>query len=149
MSYSFPPCSIDLVQHFKDMGLSVCPQWIFAIQLGGYQTDRRQPFPGMLQKVLQQPTKCSCNHLHLCFAITYIFGLQLSTFLFYNKQFLSLDTCDHISVHITTSQLHKLCQISLRNLAFFTQSYRNEDPIFNVYKHFFLCIIVFVNIIFL
>ena len=44
------------------------------------------PFPGMLQKALQQPTKCSCNHLHFCFATTYISGLQLSTFLFYNKQ---------------------------------------------------------------
>ena len=42
-------------------------------------------FPGMLQKALQQPTKCSCNHLHFCFATTYIFGLQLSTFLLCNK----------------------------------------------------------------
>ena len=40
----------------------------------------------MLQKALQQPTKCSCNHLHFYFATTYISGLQLSTFLFYNKQ---------------------------------------------------------------
>ena len=44
------------------------------------------PFPGVLQKALQQPTKCSCNHLHFCFATIYILGLQLSTFLFYNKQ---------------------------------------------------------------
>ena len=36
--------------------------------------------------VLQLPTKCSCNHLHFCFATTYIFVLQLSVFLLYNKQ---------------------------------------------------------------
>ena len=28
-----------------------------------------------------------CNHLQNAVAITYIFGLQLSTFLFYNKHF--------------------------------------------------------------
>ena len=35
---------------------------------------------------LQGSTKCSCKNLHFSFAITYIFCLQLSTFLFYNKQ---------------------------------------------------------------
>ena len=35
---------------------------------------------------MQQPTKCSCNDLHFFSAIFCIWVLQLSTFLFYNKQ---------------------------------------------------------------
>ncbi len=73
------------------MDLSVCPQWIFYTRLGGYLSCWRLPFLGVLQKALQQPTKCSCNHLHFCFATTYIFGLQLSTFLFYNKHATDFD----------------------------------------------------------
>ena len=60
-----------------------------------YRSDWRQPFPGMLQKALQQPTKCSCNHLHFYFATTYISGLQLSTFLFYNKQIFAIVDWKH------------------------------------------------------
>lgn len=60
----------------KVNGFGLCLQWIFhQIQLGSYQ--RALPVPGILKL---------CNYLQNVVAITYIFGLQLSTFLFYNKQ---------------------------------------------------------------
>jgi len=59
----------------KVNGFGLCLQWIFhQIQLGSYQ--RALPVPGILKL---------CNYLQNVVAITYIFGLQLSTFLFYNK----------------------------------------------------------------
>jgi hypothetical protein len=57
----------------------------FIIRLGSYQHNRAHPFP-WINEALQLPTKCRCNNLHFHLATTYIFGLQLSTFLFYNKQ---------------------------------------------------------------
>lgn len=45
------------------------------IRLGSYQL--ALPVPGILKL---------CNYLQNVVAITYIFALQLSTFLFYNKQ---------------------------------------------------------------
>jgi len=61
----------------KVNGFGLCLQWIFhQIQLGSYQ--RALPVPGILKL---------CNYLQNVVAITYIFGLQLSTFLFYNKHF--------------------------------------------------------------
>ena len=76
MSYSFPPCSIDLTQHSKDIELSVCLQWIFYIRLGGLPYHWRLPFLGCFRKL--------CNNLQNVVAITYIFALQQPTFLVCN-----------------------------------------------------------------
>ena len=61
----------------------------FIIRLGSYQHNRAHPFP-WINEALQLPTKCRCNNLHFHLATTYIFGLQLSTFLFYNKHILEM-----------------------------------------------------------
>ena len=52
-----------------------CNGFFNQIRLGSYQL--AQPVPGILTL---------CNYLQNVGAKTYIFGLQLSTFLFYNKQ---------------------------------------------------------------
>ena len=54
----------------------VCNGFFHQIRLGSYQL--ALPVPGILKL---------CNYLQNVVAITYIFGLQLSTFLFYNKHF--------------------------------------------------------------
>ena len=53
----------------------VCNGFFHQIRLGSYQL--ALPVPGILKL---------CNYLQNVVAITYIFALQLSTFLFYNKQ---------------------------------------------------------------
>ena len=53
----------------------VCNGFFHQIRLGSYQL--ALPVPGILKL---------CNYLQNVGAKTYIFGLQLSTFLFYNKQ---------------------------------------------------------------
>ena len=65
--------------------MSVCLQWIFCYPTRGLYAYLVPPFPWICRD-LQKPTKCSCNDLHFYFATTYILVLQLSTFLFYNKQ---------------------------------------------------------------
>ena len=52
----------------------VCNGFFHQIRLGSYQL--ALPVPGILKL---------CNYLQNVVAITYIFALQLSTFLFYNK----------------------------------------------------------------
>ena len=53
----------------------ICNGFFHQIRLGSYQL--ALPVPGILKL---------CNYLQNVVAITYIFGLQLSTFLFYYKQ---------------------------------------------------------------
>lgn len=53
----------------------VCNGFLCQIRLRSYQP--ALPVPGILRL---------CNYLQNAVATTYIFGLQLSTFIFYNKQ---------------------------------------------------------------
>ena len=71
------------------MIIDMCAMDHFDFRLGGYLC-LAPSFPWK-SGMLQLPTKCSCNDLHFCSATTYIFGLQLPTFLLYNKQILLLD----------------------------------------------------------
>ena len=54
------------------------------------------PFPWIL-----------CNHLQNAVATTYIFGLQLSTFLFYNKHIYDLKDNPIFEVEIYTKEKNK------------------------------------------
>lgn len=63
----------------------VCNGFLHQIRLGSYQLVL--PVPGILRL---------CNYLQNAGATTYIFGLQLSTFLFYNKHTVLLSFYFHV-----------------------------------------------------